>query len=488
MKKLLFLITMALLFPTIAWSQNWVPLTKTEPAEPEIAIIQSDNRQVGFTVELSGFFSTLITEARVNYQRLSISGYGVTGETGTPEIPVIRKRIAIPVCDKIHYSVQVIESQILAGYRVYPVPKLQPDTTGMLQEVFTIKPSVYLQNAPIPAESYLLGETGALRHQHYVELEIHPIQFNPVTEQLQVATAMEIILTFDKPVTDVNVPTGIFNKVAATSFMNYKDNGWSAIMNDKAFEKDGFKPGNVEWINLIDTAQACQITADYLIITVPEFFTPNDPHSQLIRLANHRAYYNGYDVAIVNLEQILELDFYYEGSSNSWEPFDKYIKEQRMRTFIRRVFEGANAHHVGADSCLAFVLLVGDNYGENEGMPTGKEHGIYWFDSSNEIYASDYYFTCITKNAAGKYDSDGDFWIGRFSVEDTTQLFNLVQKNINHETEYSPKFWRETAGSTSAWQFNTMLPTYHNFITNLLDNCGWNYVPVIGLNSSTPLK
>ena len=85
-----------MLLTSVAWSQNWVPLTKTDPAEPEIAVTRSDNRQVNFTIELSGFFSTLITEAGVDYQRLAIPKCGVTEAIGEPEIPVIRKRIALP--------------------------------------------------------------------------------------------------------------------------------------------------------------------------------------------------------------------------------------------------------------------------------------------------------------------------------------------------------------------------------------------------------
>ncbi|MCL2246368.1 MAG: C25 family cysteine peptidase [Lentimicrobiaceae bacterium] len=492
MKKNLCFIIMIMLLTSVAWSQNWVPLTKTVPAEPEISIIQSNNREVSFTVELSGFFSTPITEAGVNYQRLSIPACGVSGSTGEPEIPVISKRIAVPVCNQVNYSVKVIKTQTFSSYRVYPVPELQLDNTDMLQEVFTINPSVYLQNDFMPTESYTLGETGALRHQHYVELEIHPMQFNPVIGQLLVATEMEVILTFNKPITDANVPTGIFNKVAASSFINYEDNGMSALVNDKAYKKTGFTPGNVHWIDLTDTAQSCTIVADYLIITIPDFFTPNNPNSQLKRLADHRAYYNGFDVAIVNVEQILGLNFYYEGPSNTWEPSDKYIKEQRIRTFIRRVFEGKNAHHSHnpyGDGHLAYVLLVGDNYGENgEGMPTGKEHGISNGYVPDDVYPSDYYFTCITKDATGKYDHVGDLFIGRFSVEDTIQLFNMVQKTIFHETDFNDNSWRKSAGSTVRLNLIQYLPEYHSFMSNLLGSCGWSYTGVTGAYDHSGIK
>jgi hypothetical protein len=87
------------------------------------------------------------------------------------------------------------------------------------------------------------------------------------------------------------------------------------MVNDKAFEKANFIPGNIEWITLTDTSQAKNIVADYLIITTDQFFTPHN--ADLQRLAEHRAFYNGFDVAIVNVAQILALNFYYEGNPNN---------------------------------------------------------------------------------------------------------------------------------------------------------------------------
>lgn len=317
MKRILFIMIIAILGNTPLLAQNWVVLTRTMPASPEITVIQSNNQQVSFTVGLPGFYSTQISENGINYQRLSIPNYGTAGATGEPEIPVITKRIAVPACAQINYLVQITGSDTLQGYIVYPIPELQPDSSGMLNEIFYINPSAYQQNAFTPAESYLLLETGALRAQNYITLEIHPMSYNPATGELIVATEMEITLTFDNPTTDVNVNTGIFNGIATHSFLNYQDSGIKASVNDKAYTKDGFVKGSVNWVTLTDTAQACNIVCDYLIITDATYFTPNDPNSELARLANHRAYYNGYDVAILNVVNIVNLPFFLKDHQNT---------------------------------------------------------------------------------------------------------------------------------------------------------------------------
>jgi hypothetical protein len=378
-KKLLFLVC-AVAFVAIAHAQQWVGLTNNSPAEPNITVTRSTNQQVSFTMGVSGFYAEPKTEGGMAYQRLSIPACGVTGTTGDPEIPVVTKSIAVPVCSSISYSVTVTASQTLQGYRVYPVPTLQPDNAGMLQEVFTLNPSAYLQNSFTPNARYEVAETGALREQHFVTLEMNPIRFNPVTGQLEVATQMEVTLTFNNPSTAVNANTGIFNKIAANAFINYEDTGMSALVNDKAYKNEGFVPGKVQWITLTDPAQSDTISADYLIITVPEFFTPNDTTSQLYRLSKHRAYYNGYDVAILNVADIYSdaVGFYYEGAPTYYTDtlrWKNHKKEQRLRTCIRRIWEGAHAQHT-EDGHLGFVLLVGD---EDENIavsiPGAKSHG-----------------------------------------------------------------------------------------------------------------
>jgi len=157
---------------------------------------------------------------------------------------------------------------------------------------------------------------------------------------------------------------------------------------------------------------------------------------------------NGWDVAIVKVEQILGLNFAYEGNLTPGEPFDKYISEQKMRTFIRRVYEGKHAYHITPNKrdYLGYVLLVGDNYAGNTGMPTSFDGTTMKICKEKVItYASDYYFSCVKRDATGKYSDVGQFAIGRFSVETAPHLYNMVHKTIEFEREYVPKKWRKTA-------------------------------------------
>ena len=475
MKKFLFFMIMAIFCLNNLWSQTWIGLTSLKPAEPKVSVVRSDNEQVTFTVTLYGFFSTAKTEAGVNYQRLSIPGCGAIGIVGEPEIPVILKRIAVPVCEKINYSVQISESQILSGYHVYPVPEMQPNNLGILEEVFTINSLAYQQNNLTPAENYVIKETGSLRSQQYITLEIHPIRFNPVSGQLQIATEMEVTLSFANPSTDVNVNVGIFNNVATNTFINYEDNGIKASVNDKAFEKEGFIPGNVEWITLTDTAQAKNIVADYLIICAEPFFEPDNPASEVLRLAQHRANYNGFDVAIINVEDIISdaTGFFYEGNPVDPLDWDKYKTEQRIRTCIRRIYEGQHAEHT-LDGHLGYVLLIGDVDADNTGMPSSFE--IKFGPENKWVSSYDYYFSCVTKNGT-IYDPVGDLYIGRFCIPNNDnpndgmqKLYNMVEKTINYEKIYSFDDWHNNVNLAIGDSFHDdYLDIYYPILLQLFD-------------------
>ena len=325
--------------------------------------------------------------------------------------------------------------------------------------------------------------TCALRAQRYVEIMVCPVEFCPVTRQLSVIDKIEITLNFTNPQGEVRQNVGIFNKVAANTFINYDDDGMSAAVNDKAFKKNGFVQGTVQWKKINNPGDVNSITADYLIICAEDFYpSGGTPHSEVLRLANHRAFYNGFDVMILNVEDIISdaVGFYYEGNPNDPNPmnWDKFKSEQRIRTCIRTLYEEGTANNTG-DGKLGYVLLVGDNYANNTGMPMSQDHDQYppsFYDE--EPYPTDYYFSCITRNAAGKYGEDGSLFIGRLSVQNETHLFNMVEKIINFETEYNPQFERKMAGFTYGRQTTLGYEhsiSYLNHIEHFMSGTEWDY-------------
>ena len=466
MKKISFFLFLAGFLTFTANAQNWVNFASSSPKAPEFNLSTSNAQTVTFEVSIPGIYTLDTVVNGTAFTRLMLPGGGAVNPAGHPELPVLTYRVAIPVCDNTEVVYSIDSRKNLPSCWVYPVPEIVLDGNGNPVEQFAFESAAYAQPRLFEPAS-VISSSGSLRSQRYVEITVIPIEFCPVTRQLSVIDRIEITLTFTNPQGDLRQNVGIFNKVAANTFINYECNGMSAMVNDKAFEKPGFKRGNVKWFTLSDTAQAATIPGDYLIITVSGFFDENDPNSQLKRLAEHRAFYNGFDVTIANVDSILSLPFEYE--DNNIPPL--YMKEQKMRTFIRRVYEGKNASNPNGDGHLAYVLLVGDNYGNNEGMPTSLDHNATW---GGEKYRSDYYYSCIKKTGS-VYDNIGSLFIGRLSVEDNTALYNMVEKTIHHETEYGPGNWRKSAGFTYGSDAFTVQYGIHffNFINSILDTIGW---------------
>lgn len=463
MKKLFFCICVCMIIVSEALPQSWMEFTTTDPQPPIVQLIDSDNQSVNFTVEVCGMFAQDIIEGEETYQRISIPSSGTNEVTGDPELPVIRKLIAIPECTGNTLDVVITGQTSFNYYYIYPIPDKQEvqngDGSAYIEEVFAKNAATYSQNEYLPGITAEIGSTGYLRGQKYAEVLIYPVQFNPETNQLIVYTNYNLTLSFLNPSGSVNSNTGIFNNVASNTMLNYVSSGMTAAVNDNVEES-----GTVEWVTLTDPSQADDIVADYLIICADHFFEPGATDSDVWRMANHRASYNGFDVAILNADPIIwDLDFEYTN--------EDYMYEQKIRSCIRLVYEGSNAHHT-YDGKLGYVLLIGDSEDQtNFGMPSSYDHDF------GVEFPSDYYYSCLT-NDGGEYDPVGDVFIGRFAVDNNldgeVELYNFVEKTIFFETEYSFDPWRDNLINIYGYSPDNPVPIqtyfdlYEDYMNSLL--------------------
>ncbi len=417
-------------------------------------------------------YSTNEENDGITYQRLNIPGCVGSATTGSPELPYLTKYIAIPECDNVSLSFSTNAATTLSNYNVYPSPDHElienPDGTSGIEEVFSKSTIEYAKNEFVYGVDAEIVSFGYLRDQKYACINIYPLQYNVVSRQLKVKSNFTINLQFTNPTTDVNVNTGIFNSVASSMMPNYVSTGMDAKVNDHVAHN-----GTVEWVTLSTPEDANNIDADYLIICSEPFFEPNNVNSEVLRIANHRAEYNGFNVTILDAYNIFaEVDFEYD------DPM--FIKEQKIRSCIKHIYENGEAQHT-YDGKLGYVLLIGDVDVGNTGMPLSYDRAYYgnpyWPD---ENWPGDYYYSCLTKNQNNNtYDDIGDLFIGRFCVNNNlttglTELHNIVEKTIRHETEYNPKYKNAFDGINGNW----VGPFYYDSLFN-------NYIQPKLLNEET---
>lgn len=419
-------------------SQNiWVPFTSPTPQPASITLVESDNISVEFNAEIFGMYQLDTTVLSTDFQRISTPSGSVTIMVGHPEIPIIRQLIAIPHCDDVTLTVNVTETTSFSNYFVYPAPELveviHPDSSITVEESFVYDTTAYLQNQNYPQVTAEIVSTGYLRDQMYAEVFIYPIQFNPVTGNLQVNINYELTLTFTNPSGPVNENTGIFNNVASNVFLNYVSSGITAKINDRP----GYT-GNINWITISNQGQAADIIADYLIITDGVFWDPSGQTSDLLKIAQHRAEYNGFDIAIVEAKLIMSV--YYDPLN---EP---YHNERAIRNFIFDVYDLGSANNTH-DGKLGYVLLVGDAlFDDNYSVPTSYDPDPGATSPGGFAYPSDYYYSCLTTIWSG-HDHVGDVFIGRFCCDDNTELGNIIYKTIYYEREWqSRQAWKKNIG------------------------------------------
>lgn len=460
LKLNLLVIGLVMSVTTMAQSQ-WIPFTKNQPSDPTVNVTVNTNQTVSFEVEIGGMYRSDITEGGTTYSRLVIADAASENASGAPEVPVLKYMVAVPECSNVTLTYNVLSQNNLKGYTVYPVPTYvpveNPNGAVYVDEQFTLNPEAYSINQFYGATPSEVSSEGHFRAQRYIEVRVNPLAYNPVTKQLKVNERIAITLQFDNPVSDINQNTGIFNAVAANTFINYQANGMNALINDRASTS-----GSVQYITLTDTLQAGQIVADYLIIADDMFIYPRD--SNLTKIAQHRADYNGFDVAILDVENIISVFQKLE------DPIE-HAAPKAIRRFIRDVYNGNNAHHT-RDNKLGYVLLVGDVYENNTGVPMSQDHTVLAPHSGEELvpYPTDYYYSCVT-HIGEVYDDRGDLFIGRFSVQDSTQLSNMVTKTIFYETEYTFEDWRNSicfvndiGKSPESWQ------NYYSYVESIIDS------------------
>ncbi len=422
MKKICIFITLWGIVISAFCQKEWITFSNDHPVEPIVTLITSSVSQIVFTVELTGMYQQDTVVNSEQFQRISILKNGNWGIPGYPELPAIYNLLAIPECESMTVTFSVLDSVVLDNYNVYPNPLFVTDSsTGnpQITEVFTKNDSAYSLDKIIPYSAFEFLEASYIRSQKVQRLGAYPFRYNPVLNRLVVYTNFEVLVLFTNSQTEINRNIGYFGNIAKNTLLNYQSDQIPELPPQPAAN-----PGMIHWVTMTDPAEASDIVADYLIISDHQFFEPHNLN--LTKLANHRASFNGFDVAIVDVQNILSLPF---SVSNPL-----YSQEQKIRDFIQKVYEGGNAHNT-YDGKVAFVLLVGDAVGNTGGVPASKDPNP---GGPNYYYCfNDYYYSCITTNISGWHDMNADIFIGRMCADDSYELSNIVKKTCDFENEYT---------------------------------------------------
>lgn len=145
---------------------------------------------------------TLSINAEGNaYTRLVMPGYSHTQLAGSPELPVRRELVEVPVGATVRVEI------IHATWKDYnlgstgyssPVMPAQPPAVKSNDIVpFIIDQDAYRINSFYPKELVSFEILGMMRSYRVGRLDIQPVQYNPVTHTLRVYDEIEAVVRFD---------------------------------------------------------------------------------------------------------------------------------------------------------------------------------------------------------------------------------------------------------------------------------------------------
>jgi len=305
------LILMTFLFisflPEISYSDRiWVSFISAkggskngeEGAPPEISIIESNENHTLVHVSIPGMWvDTVMGPDGFIYQKLEVPDYATTNDVGLPELPAIRGLLGIPDNAEVSMVPEVLATQILDNYYVWPHQR--PICDGEIP-VFEKNEMFYNSNSWFPLNHNEVGDPGIFKYYTVDNIGYIPFSYNPYLRQLNVSYDYNIDVIY---INGGTIPSATMDEDMAN------------LMRGVIWNFDDLHP------NIDNYAPVY-----YLIIT------PDDYYDEVSNFADYLRTMYSYTVDVVYI----------------YDNFDEYGVK-------RIIYDYYNTHH-----STDYVLLIGD--------------------------------------------------------------------------------------------------------------------------------
>jgi len=162
-----------------------------------------------------------------------VQGFGMILEPGRPQLPI--KGVLVGVPPDANLRVVILDSSSVSlGYKeIYPSPQLSFETSqqGLVPKFkFFRDQEIYSADQFYPPIPAVITSVKYLRHQRVARLELHPLQYNPVTKELRKFDKLKVAIIFRKrkklPYSKIHYPD-LFENIYKRSIINYPSaRGW----------------------------------------------------------------------------------------------------------------------------------------------------------------------------------------------------------------------------------------------------------------------
>jgi hypothetical protein len=214
--------------------------------------IQSTVSMAKLKLTTPGFHQVRVAKEGMQFQRLSLLDAGVSTEVGKPEVPIMRRFVALPPGANATVRVTTGATKTMEGMLVFPTQPPVKDQAGT-EPPFTMDRAFYAQDVSYPPEVAVVSTPMMLGKQRVALLEVAPMQYNPARKQLTVFQDVDVEVSFTRPARAL-APSPAVSEAT-------KRLGTAAIVNPE----------------LIAAIAAATEPWDYLIISADQFLEELEP-------------------------------------------------------------------------------------------------------------------------------------------------------------------------------------------------------------------
>jgi len=403
---------------------TWVSFDSSTPGTPaESHVTISDTSGITIVIDFHGFWRNNCSINGTEYDDLDMPGATLMRETGKPMLPCLFEYLEIPYNIDVSIDVLASSTNTTSGYNIRPAPLpiiptgggvSFPNTTSFGELPITLD-SVYNDNVSFPSfQTNTEGESNTtsivMRGRRILGLTLYPIQYNPVTQELEVNSQLVIKVKYSIPA-QINPPaiplwSKAFEFIFKNTLLNYQDCNIASI------------PHVGYGIRHPPPPPGTQEGAEYLIITNATF------REEALKLANWKV-----TKGVPTKIEIIE-----EGATT------EDVKEI--------IFDAYNEWYPAP----TYVLLLGDvevipaNYdlqhrGQEPRGILGLGYDVFW--GAGPVYDKGYIASDLGYFNIDGYDYIPDMIYGRISVDTVEQARIIVNKILNYTQTppFEPSFY-----------------------------------------------
>ncbi|HBS86353.1 MAG: hypothetical protein A2W91_19255 [Bacteroidetes bacterium GWF2_38_335] len=250
MKKLT-LLTLILLVIQFSFGQQAIKLLPSE--SNHFSLNEKSDYRFTVTNVLSDIQFQSVSNVKGQFVRFKMDDYSTTHDYGKPELPVVRNLIEIPYNAEIKTTVVSYNEVIinLSDYGItYPLYPAQPSISKSHDydfSEFMKDEATYTKNAFSKYPAVKVEVSGKLRGVQIGRLDIAPVQYNPVTNQLKIYTDITVEVSFE------NADYQLTKQEKERLYNPYFENTYSRLINfSDNFSKDDISAYPIKMVIVAD--------------------------------------------------------------------------------------------------------------------------------------------------------------------------------------------------------------------------------------------